>query len=124
MSEAPIDVGRPLEVGQRIRVFGGYDMEPSWLEGCPEGYTGTVAEFIPGQNELPAAVVELDEPVRVSKAEGSYLVLEQGWVGVPWGQTSPRIHVELCDFRPEPKRWQDRKQGEWVESHATFEVVG
>ena len=118
-----IDVGPPLEAGQRVRVYGGYDYEPTWLEGSPDGYTGTVIEFIPGQNTEPAAVVELDDAIEVGDARGKYFVLEQGWVGVRWGQTSPRIHVELCDFKPESKRWQDRRQGAWVESHATFEAL-
>lgn len=83
----------------------------------------------PRPNDEPAAVVELDDRIenlciRGEQVSGRYLVLEQAWVGVSWGQTSPRIHVEVCDFRPEPKRWQERRQGFWAESHATYEVVG
>jgi len=37
-------------------------MEPKWLAG-KDCYFGTVAEFLPGQNQAPAAVVNLDHPI-------------------------------------------------------------
>ena len=119
----PLEIGRPLAPGQRVRVFGGYDTNPAWLKDDPDGYEGVVAEFIPGRNELPAVVVDLVVPLFAGGIEGGIVVLEQAWEGIPWGQTSPRVHVELCDFKPEHKRWQDRRRGAWIESHATFEVV-
>lgn len=112
-----------LAVGNRVRVFGGYDMDPEWLAGG-DGYTGKVAAFIPGQNDTPAALVHFDEEIRLPQATGQYAVLELGHVGSTWTERRPRIHVELCDFEPEPVRWQDRRQGVWVESHATYEVLG
>jgi hypothetical protein len=118
-----IEVGQPLEVGQRIRVFGGYDMYPEWLEQSPEGVLGTVVEFIPGENEEPAVIVQLDSPLETRRGTGTHLVLEQGWVGVKWGQTSPRVHVELCDFRPAGEPSSRRRRGSWAESHATFETL-
>lgn len=119
----------PLAVGEQVRVYGGYDMEPAWLAGQREGYSGTVVDFIPGQNELSAAVVELDEEIALplgagavrSPLVGRFLVLELGHVGTDWATITPRIHVELCADRPERRRWKDRTQGAWVESHATYE---
>jgi hypothetical protein len=119
----PLEIGRPLAQGQRVRVFGGYDTNPAWLKDDPDGYEGVVVEFIPGRNELPAAVVALDVPLFAGGIEGGIVVLEQAWEGIRWGQTSPRVHVELCDFEPEHARWQERRRGAWIESHATFEVV-
>lgn len=113
-------------------VYGGYDYEPEWLAESPDGYAGRVVEFIPGQNEPPAPVVELDEEVvlpagagavRSSEVRGRFLVLELGHEGTDWATPTPRIHVELCDFRPEVARWQDRRQGAWLESHATYKIV-
>jgi hypothetical protein len=106
-------------------------MEPAWLASCPSGYTGTVVEFIPGQNTQPAAVVALDEELVLPHGAGAahhpvrgrYLVLELGHVGTDWSTKEPRIHVELCDVRPPHRRWQDRSQGAWVESHATYRVT-
>lgn len=108
-----------LAVGDRIRVGGGYDAGSTWL---PQGASrdGTLVQFIPGQNEAPAAVVQLDLPITAEGVTGDTLVLELRYVGATWGRTET-VHVELCDFTPEPKRWQERRQGKWVESHATYE---
>jgi len=111
-----------LTVGDFVRISGGYDFEPDWLAGGP-GYTGTVVAFIPGQNEREAAVVHLDQKLVLPAAEGEYAVLELGHLGSSWATPKPRVHVELCDFEPEARRWQDRRQGAWVESHATYEVL-
>lgn len=125
---------RTLQVGDRIRVGGGYDKDAEWMaaSGGDDWYYGTVIEFIPGQNVQPAPVVELDEEivlplgagaVQGSEVRGRYLVLELGHKGTDWSTPRPRTHVEVCDFRPEPKRWQDRRQGAWVESHATWDFL-
>jgi hypothetical protein len=108
-----------LQAGDRVRLSGGYDFEPAWLSG-KASVEGTVAAFIPGQNKNPAAVIKLDEPISAEGATGDALVLELRYVGANWGSTEI-VHVELCNFMPEPKRWQDRRQGKWVESHATCE---
>jgi hypothetical protein len=123
--DAPAPAPKP---GTRVCVSGGYDTNPEWLNGRPAGYLGTLLGYMPGQNELPAALVELDEPIheveiRGEVVSGAYLILEQAWVGVPWGPTSPRVHVELCDFMPESRPWAERRQGFWAESHASFRVV-
>jgi hypothetical protein len=124
---------RTLQVGDRIWVGGGYD-QAEWMAVARDGpgYWGTVIEFIPGQNVQPSAVVELDDEVvlpegagavRGREVRGRFLVLELGHEGTDWSTPRPRIHVELCDFRPERKRWQERRQGAWVESHATYDYL-
>jgi hypothetical protein len=47
------------------------------------------------------------------------LVPELRYAGAKWEETGT-VHVELCDFEPQAKSWQDRKQGKWVDSHATY----
>jgi hypothetical protein len=111
-----------ISPGDRIRLFGGYEMEPRWLGGRDQ-VLGVVERFIPGQNEPPAAVVRLDETLAVGEARGDVVVLELAWEGTDWATRRPRLHVELCDFDPEPRRWQGRRQGAWVESHATYDIV-
>jgi hypothetical protein len=101
-----------------LQLSGGYDFEPAWLSGR-ESVEGTVAEFIPGQNDTPAAVLKLEEPITTEGVTGDVLVLELRHVGATWEGTGT-VHIELCDFAPEPKRWQDRRHGKWVESHATY----
>lgn len=125
-------VMRPLAVGDRVRIYAGYNPEPWWLTGHPHGYMGQVTAFIPGQNDTPAVVVELDEEVVLEQgaavedrpARGRWLVLELRHVGTVWSISGPVVHVELCDFPPPPVRWQDRRHGAWVESHAQYEVLG
>jgi hypothetical protein len=121
-----------LRPGDRVRVFGGYDADPAWLAADPAGYRGEVIEFIPGQGNQPAAVVELDTQlvlpagagaVQGTEVRGRYLVLELGHVGADWATPTPRTHVELCDFRPIARSWEERTHGSWVESHATYEVL-
>jgi hypothetical protein len=108
----------PLKVGDRVFVSGGYDMRPRWLGGR-EGFSGKIERFIPGQNEGPAAVIRTDDPVSVNGVTGDTLVMELRWVGATW-RSGAVAHIELCDFEPEEKAWQDRRQGKWVESHASI----
>ena len=107
-----------LNVGDRIHIGGGYHIDPQWLSG-KQHYAGTVRAFIPGQNDSSAAVIELDKAVSFEEVRGNYLVLELRYGGAHW-KSGETVHVELCDFEPEEKSWQDRKQGKWVESHARY----
>jgi len=109
-----------LKAGDRVKLSGGYD-NALWL--CGRSHVlGIVDALIPGQNDQPAVVVRLDEPIEFDGIRGSLVVLELRYVGATWGPTGT-VHVELCDFNPENKRWQDRRQGKWVESHATYELT-
>ena len=110
-----------LSIRDRVRLSGGYDTEPNWLQGKGH-YLGTVLDFIPGQNNGSAAVIELDDAITIAGVSGRILVLELRYVGTQWGKSNT-VHVELCDFVPEPKPWQYRRQGKWVESHASCQVV-
>jgi hypothetical protein len=114
----PESLSVKLQTGDRIRVGGGYDMDPAWPCGR-ESCCATVKAFIPGQNESPAVVVELDEAVTFEGVRGKYLVLELRYSGAEWKDTET-VHVELCDFEPQAKAWRYRRQGKWVESHATY----
>ena len=108
-----------ISPGDRLVLSGGYDMEPRWL--CGElARIGTVVDFVPGQTEQSAVLVKLDTPIQVDGVRGEFLVLETRYVGQPWGEKGV-VHLELCDFEPERRKWQDRRQGKWVESHATYE---
>lgn len=107
-----------LDIGDRVQVGGGYEMQPRWLSGR-QCYSGTVRAFIPGQNDMPAVVVALDEDSGFDRYYGRFLVLELRYTGAKWIATGT-VHVELCDFEPEAKAWHDRRQGKWVESHATY----
>jgi hypothetical protein len=109
-----------MQPGQSVHIGGGYDMDAKWLGGS-EGYNGVVDRFIPGQDEAPAMVVKLADPISVNGVTGHILVLELRYAGAQW-EDMATVHVELCPFDPEDKRWQDRRQGKWVESHATIRL--
>jgi hypothetical protein len=111
----------PLSRGDRVRLGGGYDMEPRWLQGN-KGYLGPVLDFIPGQNEKSAAVVQLDHAITVDGVTGQIVVLKLRHGGARWDNRNT-VHVELCDFYPEVQQWQDRRRGKWIESHASDEVI-
>lgn len=118
-----------VELGRRIRLSGGYDFEPAWLDKRP-WLEGEVAAWIPGQNREEACVVALDELLtaeglvrgRREEVRGRYAVLQLRYEGATWEDTGV-VHVELCEEMPQPKAWPDRPVGAWVESHATYELV-
>ena len=96
-------------------------MTPRWLCGKDE-HLGTLVRFMPGQNQEGAAVVRLDAAITVDGITGDILVLELRYVGAHWTKHDI-VHLELCDFDPEPKPWKDRKQGKWIESHASYDLI-
>lgn len=107
-----------LKIGDRIRLTDGYEMNPKWLSG-QDCYSGTIATFIPGQNQNLAVVRKLEQTITFDNIIGDILILELRYVGATWTNTGT-VHVELCNFMPEPVAWKYRKQGKWVESHATY----
>jgi hypothetical protein len=118
MNLADFTLSRPLEVGDRIELSGGYDYDPIYLRYPPSNSRrGTILQFIKGQSEEPAAVVKLDDKITGEKITGDIVVLELRHVGQTWQNPTP-VHIELCDFMPEDQVWKDRRQGEWVEAAA------
>lgn len=106
-----------LSVGDRLRLSGGYEIDPPWLHG-QQHRTATVTRFIPGQNDAPAVVAHLDSPITSDQLTAHIVVLELRYEGASWGEENT-VHIELCDFEPEPKTWKDRRQGKWIEAHPT-----
>lgn len=110
-----------LVPGDRLLLSGGYDMEPQWLGGA-SSLTGRLTAFIPGQNEPAAAVVKLDKPLDAMGVSGDFVVLELRYVGAAW-KSDGVVHVELCDFEPPAIAWSKRRQGKWMESHASYSKI-
>ena len=109
-----------MKAGNTVKLSGGYDCEPAWLPHV-EHVIGEVIKFIPGQNSEPAAVIKLPSPITVESCTGNILVLELRHEGAKWVEEGV-VHIELCDFMPDDIRWQDRKQGLWVEAAASYAV--
>ena len=115
---------KKLDVGNKVQLSGGYDYDPIYLKKPQASKrTGTIIQFIKGQNTMDAAVVKLDEIIYGEKLSGDIVVLELRQVGATWLDSKPIVHIELCDFIPENKPWKDRRQGEWVEAAATLAKV-
>jgi hypothetical protein len=110
-----------LTVGDRLRLSGGYDRDPQWLQG-QQHRMATITRFIPGQNDAPAMVAHLDAPIAIDQITGQVVVLELRYKGASWDRTNT-VHIELCDFEPEENTWKDRRRGKWIESHATYEKL-
>jgi hypothetical protein len=110
-----------LEVYDRIWLSGGYDPDPRWL-AHNGGHYATVESFIPGQNTEPAVIARLDKKITVENTTGDILVMELRWEGTRWGDEGV-VHLELCDFAPEHKPWKERRQGKWIESHASYRKI-
>jgi hypothetical protein len=108
-----------LQIGDLVQLSGGYSLEPGWLAGL-DSITGPVVAFTPGQNDAPAAVIKLDKQITFAEVTGDVLVLELRYVGAAW-EPLGIVHVELCDFTPDATPWRDRRKGQWVESHASYE---
>lgn len=123
MHSADFKLDKPLQIGDKIELAGGYDYDPIYLKNPPaKDRKGTVIQFIKGQNDEPAAVVKLDQKISGEKVTGDIAVLELRHVGQTWQEPTP-VHIELCDFIPEDKTWKDRKQGEWIEAAASVKLI-
>lgn len=118
-----MDKQKMLEIGDRIELFGGYDYDPLFLKNPPaDKRTGTVINFIAGQNKSKAAVVKLDNKINGKTISGDITVLELRYIDQTWNAPSP-VHIELCDFMPDDRQWKDRRQGEWIEGAATLRIL-
>lgn len=121
--EVKSSLSRPLQIGDKIELTGGYDYDPLYLKSPPSSKrSGVIVQFIEGQNEEPAAVVKLDEEISGQKITGDIIILELRHVGQTWQEPTP-VHIELCDFMPENKTWKERKQGEWIEAAAIVKLI-
>ena len=108
-----------VRIGDRIRLFGGYD-DLSWLGGRND-VRGVVEDLVPGENDVPAAVVKLDEALHIRQTHGRWVVLHLRYVGATW-QNVGIVHVELLEARP-PAMPRYRPTGAHIESHATYELT-
>jgi hypothetical protein len=109
---------RPLKVGDKIQLFGGYDFDPIFLKNPPAEYRyGTVISFIKNDNRTNA-VVRLDQAITGEEITGDILVLSLRYVDQTWQEPSP-VHIYLCNYLP---RDNEQVNGEWVEAAATLRL--
>jgi len=115
---------KELKIGDKIEISGGYDYNIRWLRKIEAGKVlGVVKEVFGKDNSKTNAIVELDDKIKVDKFEGKYLILSTRYENQEITELKGTVHLELFDFYPESKPWNERKQGEWIESHASYKII-
>ncbi|HEX8169273.1 MAG TPA: hypothetical protein VF824_01895 [Thermoanaerobaculia bacterium] len=119
---------RPLQVGDRIRISGGYDSPPLWLGGR-EYVDGSVVQFRttdPAAKSV-SAVVKLDSPITTRGFASDVVMMHLRFVNARWGQHET-VHLELVSSPPAAgqefngETGYDARDG-WIESHAGYRVI-
>ncbi len=114
---------RPLNVGDRVRIRGGYEDPPEWLQGRG-AITGRVVALIPESDGRSAAEVALDSPLSASQTSYTAALLRLRYKDARWTHRGV-VHVELWAASPS-EAGRDPAAAvphEWVESHASYSVI-
>jgi hypothetical protein len=89
-----------LKVGDRIRLFGGYDMKPTWLKGG-DGYNARVLSFFDNEiggrdgDSALSALIEFEEEIESEGFLGKFGFITGRWEGQTW-ETEGAVHVNIC----------------------------
>ena len=89
-----------LQPGDRIRLFGGYDMVPLWLRDR-DCYSATVLKFFDNRiekrkgDERLSAVIEFDDPVSFEGLQGKFGVITGRWEGQLWEKQGSFMSTSL-----------------------------
>lgn len=116
-----------LALGDRIRLFGGYDMEPPWLRDRPEHYARVLSFFdneIEGRSDDSriSASIEFEHLITFKGVTGGFGHIMGRWAGQEWEQSGV-VHAYLCK-EPVSSAHDITESGSvWLESHASYEVV-
>ena len=116
-----------LKPGDRIRLFGGYDMDPHWLKNR-EYYFATILRFIDNTIEKRAtderlsAVIEFDDELEVKGLKGKFGILLGRWEGQLW-EAKGVVHVYLLAAEIKQQEEMARQNSRHVESHASYEKL-
>jgi hypothetical protein len=117
----------PVNIGDRLRLSGGYDMNPQWLQGRNEYYARVVA-FLennkkrPSLSERKSTLIEFDEPIEFEDLAGKFGLLDLRHVGQVWENTGS-VQVFLLKEKINSIEERNQESSRWMESHATYEVV-
>ena len=116
-----------LRTGDRIKLFGGYDMDPRWLRDRDCHYA-TVLRFFDNRIEKRAdderlsAVIEFDERIGFEGLRGKFGVMLTRWEGQRW-EDEGVVHVHLIDREIADASEMTKDNSRWMESHASYERV-
>jgi hypothetical protein len=115
-----------MNIGDKLRLSGGYDMNPRWLQARNE-YYATVVAFLENNKkssstEKLSALIEFDEFVTFEGMTGKFGLLDLRYVGQAW-ENSGSVHVFLLKEKINSIQARNEETSRWMESHATYEVV-
>ena len=116
-----------LKVGDRIKLFGGYDMNPPWLFGG-EGYTAKVLSFFDncitgrkGDSSISISI-EFDEPLTFKGFIGKYGFIMGRWEDQKW-EDAGGVHVHITTNKISKASDITEENSRWVESHANYQKI-
>ena len=115
-----------LQPGDKIELGGGYDFDPAWLKGRPNGYHAKVLRFIDGGDAKRtgdgklAAVVMFDEELEFGGLRSQFGFLLLRYVGQKWSDSEHGVHVHLTKYEPIEKIDHNKETSNWLESHASY----
>jgi hypothetical protein len=115
---------KKLLPGDKIKLFGGYDMALPWLKGH-EYYLATVLRFIDNKtegrkdDERLSAFIEFSDEVEFNGFKGKYGYLTGRWEGQRW-ETKGVVHVQILSSEIIEHEEITREKSRWVESHASY----
>ncbi|MEA2415249.1 MAG: hypothetical protein QOI58_1906 [Thermoanaerobaculia bacterium] len=110
--------GPALQIGDEIRLWGGYSEPPYWLHGANAAH-GVVEGFLEIIGGGSVALVALQT---LETSDNSRRVLLYSRFGRAWRHKGV-VHIEELGNQMPLSPVVPGKTGEWVESHAQYTVV-
>lgn len=116
-----------LQVGDRIKLFGGYDIFPRWLRNRNH-YFATVLGFFDNQikgrvgDERLSASIEFEEELEFEGLTGRFGYIMGRWENQQWLR-SGIVHVYLTDIKIVESTQITEENSRWMESHTRYEAV-
>ncbi|HSG42267.1 MAG TPA: hypothetical protein VLA72_03850 [Anaerolineales bacterium] len=116
-----------LKVGDRIKLSGGYDMNPPWLKGG-SGYLAKVTGFFDNDigkrkgDERLSASIEFETEMEHQGFKGKYGFILGRWESQEW-ETSGTVHCHIAAIPITKSQDITENNSVWAESHAHYEVV-
>ena len=118
-----------LKVGDRIKVSGGYDMDPPWLKGG-SGYIAVVTGFFDNNIEKRegdsaiSASIEFENEVEYKGINGKYGFLLGRYEGQTWDAENHGEHVHISSVPINSNTDIKEELSVWAESHASYKIIG
>jgi hypothetical protein len=118
---------KKLKIGDRIKLYGGYDMDPPWVKDG-DGYYARIVSFF--DNEIEgreddsriSAAIEFDEELEIKNFKSRFGFILCRWEGQEW-DTEGVVHVHLSNKPVTAASDISGKTSIWVESHASYKKV-